>query len=169
MVKKIIQKIKEKESYHQYLRLIIIVAISSFFFSLSFVPSASMVPTIQEKDFLLISRHSEVARGDMVIFSSPFGDGERYVKRVIAVGGDKISIKDGEVKINGEVLAEPYVNEPFESSIATMIVPEGELFVMGDNRNYSIDSREFGTIDESDVVGKMIAILLPFKRTEFGL
>ena len=93
-----------------------------------------------------------------------------WVKRVIGKGGDKLEFKNGHVYRNGSELDEPYINEPMEFSMdGSYTVPEGMVFVMGDNRNESLDSRSsyVGCIDERDILGKVLLCFLPV--SDFGV
>ena len=91
---------------------------------------------------------------------------ERYVKRVIGVQGDVIDIREGSVYVNGVKLEEPYVHAPTEEGILAypVTVGENEYFVMGDNREVSIDSREFGMVEDKQLVGKAVFRLYPFNK-----
>jgi signal peptidase I len=112
-------------------------------------------------------------RGDIIVcedYSKSLSD--PIVKRIIAVGGDRIQINAlGEVYVNGERLTEDYISrkpasngKPEIYNSIDMIVPEGKLFVMGDNRNNSTDSRHIGTIDEDSVLGKVLFRFYPFDK-----
>ena len=116
----------------------------------------------------------EPQRGDVVIVDSYTAYGKPLVKRVIAKGGDIISIDyaSGTVTVNGEVLDEDYIAEPTYLGYDVEFpytVPEGTVFVMGDNRNNSLDSRSsyVGCIDERDILGKVLVCFLPF--SDFGV
>ena len=113
-------------------------------------------------------------RGDVVIVDSYTSYGKPLVKRVIAKGGDTISIDydSGMVMVNGEVLQEDYIAEPTYLGYDVTFpytVPEGTVFVMGDNRNQSLDSRStyVGCIDERDILGRVLLCFMPFK--DFGV
>lgn len=158
------KKAKNDSTWKRLLRLCILLAILNYFFSLSIVPSDSMSPTIEPKDFIVYQKKfNEIKRGDIVGFQDPYGD-EIFIKRVVALGGETIEIEDGKVYLNGKVLEEPYLKEEMLGDMEATVIPENELFVMGDNRNSSADSRVFGTIKESEIKGKFIAIILPFNR-----
>jgi len=111
------------------------------------IPSESMVPTIDPGDRILVNRLSyrvgDIQRGDVVVFKAPFDQETDFVKRVIAVAGDTIEIVRGNVIVNGEPQIEDYTNTASIdiSSFARQIVPEGNVFVMGDNRSNSKDGR----------------------------
>lgn len=116
----------------------------------------------------------EPQRGDVVIVDSYTAYGKPLVKRVIAKGGDTISIDyaSGTVTVNGEVLDEDYIAEPTYLGYDVEFpytVPEGTVFVMGDNRNNSLDSRSsyVGCIDERDILGKVLVCFLPFRILEW--
>ena len=102
-------------------------------------------------------------RGDIVVTKFP-GDNLNYVKRVIALGGETLEIKEGSVYINGVMLDEPYINGTILTDYSLTTVLEGKYIVMGDNRNNSRDSRSksVGAIDEDMILGKVQYILWPF-------
>lgn len=137
------------------------------------VDGSSMVPTLTDGDQLLAySLGYTPQRGDVIVVDGYTQYGEPLVKRVIGVGGDQIDINfaTGQVYVNGTLLDEPYISAPTTRSADVtfpLIVPEGQLFVMGDNRPYSMDSRysEIGFIDERDVLGKVFMRLLPIGTT----
>ena len=148
--------------------------INLFLFSLATVNGQSMEPTLQHKQWLISSKISyifgEPQRGDIVVLKNPYHDGtsdEKYfVKRVIGVPGDEIKIENQHVILNGEVLNEPYTDKLIEGEFNdVVVVPEGEYFVMGDNRGLmrSTDSRYFGTLEKDDIVGKIKAVIWPIK------
>jgi signal peptidase I len=133
----------------------------------AYIPTASMAPTLQPGDRVLVSlaayRRHPPRRGDIVAFWDPTS-GEHQVKRVIAIGGDNIDIYWGVVFLNGDVLAEPYLVEPMLAETPlSRHVAQGELFVMGDNRNASEDSRDNGTIPGDSVLGRIFFRILPLR------
>ena len=154
---------------------LVLVLVFSFFFRIIQVDGASMVPTLQNGDKLIVwGAGYEPQRGDVVIVDSYTAYGKPLVKRVIAKGGDTISIDyaSGIVTVNGEVLDEDYIAEPTYLGYDVEFpytVPEGTVFVMGDNRNNSLDSRSsyVGCIDERDILGKVLVSFLPF--SDFGV
>jgi signal peptidase I len=134
----------------------------------AYVPSESMAPTLLPSDRLLVDlrayrRHSP-AYGDIIIFRSPKGT-DYEVKRVIGTGGDEITIIWGLVFRNGHRLVEPYLSRPMLMEIPSeWTVQPGELFVMGDNRNHSEDSRDWGPLSEKRVLGRAFYRILPLGR-----
>lgn len=146
--------------------LIVLVGINTFFFRLSGVDGTSMVPTFQHKDHIImrIIGYDEPQRGDIVVVVAPGYQEEPLVKRVIALGGDTVDINQstGHVILNGETLIEPYTSEAiwnFGTQNYPVTVPQGQVFVMGDNRNASTDSRDVskvGTLPYEDIVGKVV-------------
>ncbi len=133
------------------------------------VDGISMVPTLQDNDQLIAkSLFYEPERGDIVVVDGYISYGKPLVKRVIGVGGDKVDINfdTGEVFVNDELLSEPYISAPTTLSYDVQFpvtVPEGYLFLMGDNRPHSDDSRhsEVGFVDRRDILGEVIFRLLP--------
>jgi len=130
------------------------------------IPSRSMEPTLLSGDHLLVDRNTSkitYIRGDIVVFEFPEDPTKDYIKRIVGIGGDKLSIKDKVVYINGEPINEPYVvykNDDPNSfgfkkgrNFGPITVPEGHFFVIGDNRDNSFDSRYFGPIEQSKIKG----------------
>ena len=137
------------------------------------VDGSSMMPTLHDHDMLLLQSIGYTPEsGDVVVLSKKsFREGQPIVKRVIAVGGQTVDIdyESNTVYVDGVVLDETYILEPMRelpSNFAThVVVPEGSIFVMGDNRNNSTDGRspELGVVDERCVLGRALFVLLPFQ------
>ena len=117
----------------------------------------SMEPTLRDGDRVTASPvNRELQRGDIVVFSDPLPDANPhilFIKRVIGLPGETIEVKDGQVYINGTVFVEPYVVEKARYSLETVSIPEDHYFVLGDNRNSSMDSHVYGSIPENVVQG----------------
>jgi signal peptidase I len=129
----------------------------------------SMEPTLFEGDRVLISRLSyhfhDPKAGDVVVLHSPVDAGEDLVKRIVAVGGDTVAIRDGALLVNGVAVDEPYLAEQdFRGAYPETTIPEGQVFVLGDNRNNSGDSRLFGPVDADSIIGSAFAIYWPIGR-----
>lgn len=133
----------------------------------SVVEGRSMYPTLHDNDKLILWKLGDIERNDIVVFDSHDMENNKYVKRVVGIAGDEIVVKDSVVTVNGEVLEETYINEPSFSGDISLTVPQGEIFVLGDNRNHSNDSRVFGTVKLDDVDGKMIFNLNGWIRSIF--
>ncbi|MBN2047069.1 MAG: signal peptidase I [Anaerolineaceae bacterium] len=131
------------------------------------VESISMLDTIQPNEFLLIfkpaSWFDHYQRGDVVVFHYPLKPEEDYVKRVIGLPGDTVSVHDRQVYVNGEQLTEPYIKEA-PTYTGVWEVPDGYLFVLGDNRNMSSDSHSWGFVPLENVFGRVIAIYWPLSE-----
>lgn len=135
------------------------------------IPTGSMEPTILIGDRVIAEkvsyRFGDPQPGDIVVLDDPAGQHPQLIKRVIAVGGQTIDIRDGLVYIDGEVLDEPYlvgVKTEVGTVIMPLTVPEGDIFVMGDNRPNSGDARYFGVLPVSTVKGRAIATYWPLDR-----
>jgi len=128
------------------------------------VDGFSMNPTLQDGEYILVNRLAykigHPVRGDIVVFSFPMDPKQDLIKRVIGLPGESISVQDGKVMINGVPLEEPYIAAPPIYN-GTWEVPEGQLFVLGDNRNESKDSHEWGLLPVENVVGRAILIYWP--------
>ena len=119
------------------------------------VESGSMAPTLGPGDLVLVERNpGRVERRDVVVVPDP-QTGERLVKRVAAVGGDTLRLDDGVLVVDDEPVCEPGIDPDRIDGVffRTVTVPDGELFLLGDDRRDSVDSRDFGTVAESEVVG----------------
>lgn len=147
-----------------------ILILFTFLFRIVGVSGTSMMPTLQNGNWLAVRAvNTEIQRGDIVVVTQPNDLNEPLIKRVIGVGGDIIDIhfETGEVSVNGTVLNEPYIAEPTHRQFDIafpLTVPEGCVFVMGDNRNDSLDSRSsvVGFIDCSYILGVAEFRILPF-------
>lgn len=126
------------------------------------IPSGSMIPTLQVNDRLFIEKVTDPAElqdGDIVVFIPPVkGKEDRFIKRLIGVGGDKIQIKDGALYRNDQKVEEPYIKEPMDYDYGPIVVPKGKFFFLGDNRNDSFDSHKWPTpfVDKDAIIGKAI-------------
>ncbi|MCB2209525.1 signal peptidase I [bacterium] len=131
------------------------------------VENVSMQPTLESGEFLLVNRIAYKLGtphiGDIIIFHAPGVSDLDYIKRLIGRPGDTVTVTDGVVYVNDQALYEPYLAEPPNYS-GTWEVPEGQLFVLGDNRNNSSDSHLWGFIPEEDVVGKALVIYWPLDQ-----
>lgn len=128
------------------------------------VDGLSMNPTLQHGEYVLVSRLSYKTgtpeRGDIIVFSFPMDEKQDLIKRVIGLPGETIDIRNGEVLINGRKLDEPYIAQsPVYNGVWT--VGENELFVLGDNRNDSKDSHQWGLLPIENVIGKALLIYWP--------
>lgn len=128
------------------------------------VDGLSMNPTLQHGEYVLVSRLAYKtgvpARGDIIVFSFPMDQKQDLIKRVIGLPGETIEIRGGEVLVNGAKLDEPYIAQsPVYNGV--WIVSEGQLFVLGDNRNDSKDSHQWGLLPIENVIGKALLIYWP--------
>ena len=158
----------------------VIVVLFKVIFQLSWVPSGSMENTIMTGDRVYAEKVSYLFRdpqpGDIVTFQDPEIPGRVLIKRCIAVGGQTVDLVDGRVVVDGVALDEPYTrglpSEPLKTALGVEVsypytVPEGHLWVMGDNRTNSNDSRYFGAVDEDTLTGRAALVYWPFNN--FGL
>jgi signal peptidase I len=134
------------------------------------VDGASMEPTLLSGEYVIVNRISyklgTPQRGDIIVFHFPRDPREEYIKRVIGLPGDDVEVKDGKVYVNGQALDESYLKVQTNYP-GSWRVPEGQLFVLGDNRNNSSDSHDWGTVPMNYVVGK--AVLVYWPPPEWGL
>jgi signal peptidase I len=128
------------------------------------VDGFSMQPTLEDGEFVLVSKvnyqFGDVERGDIVVFHFPLDPEQELIKRVIGLPSDTISVQNGQVSVNGWVMDEPYIAAAPAYS-GEWIVPDGQLFVLGDNRNDSSDSHSWGYLPLEKVVGKAVVIYWP--------
>lgn len=129
------------------------------------VESISMQPTLFAGDYVIVNKIAYKVgapkRGDVIVFRfPPDPDREPYIKRIIGLPGDHVHIENGRVTINGELLNEPYLRVTTDRG-GDWTVPEDSLFVMGDNRNNSSDSRAWGMVPEENIIGRAVLIYWP--------
>jgi len=173
--------------------LVIAVVIKTFFFQAFWIPSSSMEDTLQINDRVMVNklayRLGDLQRGQVIVFDDPRGVAApdeslieaakrniteaiglsvprtEFIKRVIGLPGDRIEIVDSHVLVNGAAIDEPYLKPgSVMPDFGPVVVPSGEMFVMGDNRNASQDSRYFGTVPIDTVVGRAFVIMWPIDR-----
>lgn len=146
--------------------VVLSLVIRTFLFTPYVVHGESMLPTFKGKELLIVNKFvyevKDPEYNDIIVFHT--SEQRDFIKRIIGLPNDEIAIKDGKVFRNGEVVDEPYLTEPINGSMPPTIVPEGKLFVLGDNRNHSRDSRQIGVIDMNEVVGRADVIILPFRE-----
>lgn len=130
------------------------------------VPSTSMEPTLLKHDYILTLKEPTYVPGDIVVLKDPEEEGAYLVKRLIATGGETVTVSEGAVYIDGEYLSEPYVLSPPEYALEPFRVPEGHVFLLGDNRNNSDDSHSWSkkSLPVDQIVGKVRYVYCPYTR-----
>ena len=154
---------------------VVALVVKTFLIQAFYIPSESMFPTLTEDDRVLVNKLSyrlhDVRRGDLVVFERPPSEPDStikdLIKRVVALEGETIEERDGELYIDGRLLEEPYLDDGVDSrNLVRTVVPEGHVFVMGDNRDASRDSRFFGPIDTELIVGRAFVQVWPIPALE---
>jgi signal peptidase I len=143
------------------------ILIITFLYQPVRVEGTSMLPRLEDSDRMFINKFvyhfSAIERGDVVVFRYPRDVEKSYIKRVIALPGDRLRIDRGKVLVNGKAIDEPYVPDEYRDarSMMEIVVPEGEFFMMGDHRSISSDSREFGPVERGLIYGKASFVYWP--------
>lgn len=131
------------------------------------VENISMQPTLQPGEFIVVNklayRFSGFQRGDVVVFH--YNQQEDYIKRIIGIPGDRVEVADGVVRVNGVPLEEPYIAAP-PMYTGSWVVPDGMVFVLGDNRNQSSDSHKWGFVAQDSIVGKALVVYWPLDEVK---
>ncbi len=134
------------------------------------VDGYSMEPTMHTGEFVIVNKIAysigDPERGDIIVFEYPRNPEQEYIKRVIGLPGDEISVRNGEVYVNGNMLDEPYIKAA-PAYQGSWTVPADSLFVFGDNRNNSSDSHNWGEVPMDNIIGKAIFVYWP--PTEWGV
>ncbi|TME68542.1 MAG: signal peptidase I [Chloroflexi bacterium] len=158
------------------LAVVISVVLNLFVVQVTEVRQNSMVPTLLQNDRVLVSkldyRFGVAQRGDIIVFNPPIPDATiPYVKRVIAVAGETVDLRNGSVFVNGKPVDFPQAHGATQPQAPQIVypftVPDGQIFVMGDNRTFSSDSRTFGPVPVGNIIGKVILRFWPFDRLVF--
>ncbi|MCF8087341.1 MAG: signal peptidase I [Desulfotignum sp.] len=187
---------KKKNAWRENIEAILIAVVIALFIRTFLVqafkiPSGSMLETLQIGDQILVNKFiygvkipftdgriliplKNPQRGDIIVFKYPEDPSKDFIKRVVAVAGDTVSIVDKQLYVNGDpVVDEPYAmyssHPTYVDNMSPVQVPENKLFVMGDNRDNSHDSRFWGFVDLSAVKGKAFMIYWSWDREEFGV
>lgn len=145
--------------------------VKSFIVQPFIIPSSSMEPTLYPGDRVLVNkfvyRIQPVRPGDVVVLVPPFDTKKDFIKRVVAVGGQTLEVKNGEVFVDGKALDEPHKIPLADSSnFGPLIIPKDNVFLMGDNRPNSYDSRFFGPLNKNTLIGKALVIYWPPNRLQ---
>lgn len=148
---------------------ILALLIQQFVVKPFYIPSESMENTLLKGNRVLVNRFvyrfSDPKPGDVVVFHPPSSPKEDYIKRVVAVAGDTVEVRDGRLYVNGVAQNEPYLKQQFiEGAFPETKVPPGKFWAMGDNRNQSGDSRVFGAVEVDKILGKAFMIYWPVTR-----
>jgi len=166
---------RSSSGLHSWVRdLVVSVAVSAFIIIFLYQPvrveGTSMLPVLEDQDRLFINkiayRVGDIHQGDVVVFQYPRDHTKSYIKRVIALPGDRIRISEGEVYVNGKRLQESYVPSRFadDRSLPETVLSANEYFVMGDHRSISSDSRDFGPVDRDLIYGKAVFVYWPMEQ-----
>ncbi len=159
--------------------LIIFFVVYRFFYAPVMVDGDSMEPTLQDGDYVMLNKFSDIERFDIVVFPPPDDVETQYIKRVVGMPGDRVEYHEDVLYIDGEVIDESFLEKEEEAayyssgdySLLTLLgveeVPAGQYFVLGDNRLNSRDSRSFGFVDEEAILGKATFRYWPLDRFGF--
>lgn len=166
------------------LSLLLAFGIRSFIAEARYIPSESMLPTLEINDRLIVEKVSyhfkNPQRGDIIVFrppneaiicspNQPLPIKDAYIKRVIGLPGEKVEIEDGQVRVNGKVLPEDYIKDAPNYPLPTIAVPENSYLVLGDNRNQSCDSHVWGFVPKENIIGKAVVRFWPLDRLNSNL
>jgi len=151
--------------------VVLAVIIRVFLFQPFFIPSGSMEPTLIEGDRIIVSkihyRLGNPKRGEIIVFKYPVDPKKDFIKRVIGLPGETLEIRDSKLYINGEFVEQPFLPPGLSyGSYGPVTIPEGQYFMMGDNRNNSEDSRFWGMLPQENIIGKTLLIYWPVNRVQ---
>ncbi len=156
--------------------LILTLIIRTFIIQAFKIPSGSMRPTLMEGDKLFVNKYvyrfEAPKPGDIIVFKYPVDPKKDFIKRLVALGGEKVEIRDGKIIVDGKTLDDPklfgkffyYNHDPYGAPGETIQVPENNYFVLGDNSGNSTDSRFWGFVPKKNVLGKAVFRWWPLNR-----
>jgi signal peptidase I len=154
------------------LAVVVALCVRMFVLEIYLVDGTSMVPTLEDSEYLFVNkfiyRFRQPKVGEIIVFKFAGDKRKDFIKRVIAVGGQTVEIKNGQVFVDGEETNEPFISELTLGHFGPVKVPEGKYFVLGDNRNHSSDSRfpEVGFIDPKTIEGKAVFVFWPLNSAK---
>ncbi len=155
------------------LSAVLAFGVRTFVAEARYIPSESMLPTLEINDRLLIEkvgyRFNSPERGDIVVFSptdnlKQQGYNEAFIKRIIALPGETVAVRGGVVFVNGDPLAEKYVTDEADYDFSPVTVPDNHYLVLGDNRNNSYDSHYWGFLPRKNIIGRAAVRFWPLDR-----
>ena len=154
------------------LSVVIAVVIILFLYQPVKVEGTSMMPALEDQERIFINKFvyrfglGKIERGDTVVFWFPRDPSKSYIKRVIGIPGDTVEVLDGEVRLNGQAVNEPYVPEEFRDrlTVPKTQVPADAFYVMGDHRSSSNDSRAWGVVPRRFIYGKAVFVYWPLEK-----
>ncbi len=159
------------ESLQTILLALALFAAINFFTARIRVEGHSMEPNYHHNNYVIVARWAywlgDIQRGDVVVFPYPNNPEEDYIKRVIGLPGDRVAVRGGLLLVNDQIAVEDYLAEPMAREFPEVTVPEGHIFVMGDNRNDSSDSRRWGALSMEAILGKAVLVYWPFADFHF--
>lgn len=139
--------------------LAIILPIRLFLVQPFYVEGASMEPNFYQNEYLIIDeisyRFNDKQRGEVIIFKNPKNTKNYFIKRIIGLPGETVSIENGRILVDGKLIEEPYITNFSSDKHDPVVLKENEYFVMGDNRNNSLDSRQLGPIHKDYIIGRV--------------
>ena len=178
--------VQEKSVIRQYaeafiIAIVLALVIRTFVVQAFKIPSGSMLPTLQIGDHILVNKFiywfTDPQRDDIIVFKFPQDEGRDFIKRVVALPGEKVEVRGKQVYVNDKPLREPFAVHMDRSlqespisprdNFSPVVVPTGQLFMMGDNRDYSMDSRFWGFLDKKKIKGKAFIIYWSWDRDRF--
>ncbi|MCL6479667.1 MAG: signal peptidase I [Peptococcaceae bacterium] len=149
--------------------VVLALLIRTFVFQPFYIPSGSMEPTLQIQDHIIVNKFGHkiwgLKPGDIVVFKYPVDPKRDFVKRLIAMPGDKVEVRNSKVYVNGKALSEEYLPPGLKyEDYGPVVVPENSYWMMGDNRPSSEDSRKWGALPKENVIGKAMLVYWPLDR-----
>lgn len=162
---RLIREVIETIAFTLLIFLLIRFAIQSFR-----TDGESMAPGLHTDDYVLVNKtvylFQSPQRGDVIVFHYPLDTHKDFIKRVIGVPGDTITTTSSNVSVDGQTIQEPYISSAFNFDSNTWKLGPDQFFVMGDNRDNSLDSRTWGPLDRSYIIGKAVAVYWPMSKWE---
>lgn len=154
-----------KELFEYFIIIVVVIIIRTYFVTPIKVQQKSMYPTLKENDIMILNKlgihTSGISRFEIVVIKH---EDDFLIKRVIGLPGEMIEYKDSKLYIDGKEYKEDFIDVNTKDYILKKKIPKDKYFLVGDNRNNSIDSRVFGLVDKKDIIGKTNIIIFPFKR-----